>query len=1380
MKSMIRFACKSPGTPATCLRLRNSMIVALIVSLLPLAGSSFLIHDAVEKGDLERAEALLKKRPGRANQNDRGKRPLFIAAEKGDIEMAKLLIKYGADVNHTEIKNYEVVTKGKAKRRRLSLKITPVDKAATANRREMAEYLISQGGEITFSAAILLEDVESAGKIIENDPSIIENPYIRFEVKPAKPILPDMRDSYPFGYYCTPLQMAVKLGDIEMVKLLIERGTVLNKHSLAGTALHIAVKGDDLEMARLLIDSGADISKAYYFRNELSQLSPLHQAAINGNVEMVQFLLSRDADPNSQGFYGLTPLREAAMRRHDEAVEILADQKGGKTFHDMAFLGELGEIRAVMLQDDEMANSRDENQMTPLHAAAMNGQTEMIIELIEHGADPEAIDRFRLTPMVYAARYGHLDAVRMLLKAGVDPDGPSREKRDKSGRRQSSLEPIRKAIQRGHLEVIKTLVEAGAKLDSTRYGCSTVLHAANSGKMEIMKYLLELGADPNTRGFSGGHSPLSLAIEWKDLDMVKLLLEHGADPNGEDRRDRVPDGYDRRLLNLAIGLDQTAIVKEMIRHGAEIGPNRSGGKGPLHRAIEKGNRDIVKLLLDNGYPVTVDQRTRSGPLEVAAQKGDVEIIRLLLKKGASPHSERVLSRALTGGNIEAMEFLIENGAAAEGPQGGRALLDASRAGARHMVEFLLSKGADPNYPGHKGAKPLHYAAQKGRLDIIRMLLEKGARADAKDSHGRTPVQLATEAGHYDAVVLMLREGSGSGLLSLISALPLCLFPAEALENLVLMDGYARVYAHFRTEEGATPLHTAVRAGEIDKVDLLLRHDADVDAVNSSQRTPLHYAVESNRIDLVRLLVEGGADLDVQNSKGQAPLTMAVAAGRTEIVQYLSAKEPEKEKAEMFRVLKSAVENGETEIARVLLKNNPGISGPEYLDQLLPTVVRNGDESVLRLLLGVGADPDYIDKYGNPVLITALENMNIKIAKILVTHGADVNVRYSLVNFSEAAYRLEDQQYASRVSERWRIRSERDRIGESPLHSVSRMDEVELARLLIEKGAELETRDYGGATPLEVAAGNGSYETAKLLLASGAEARTTVDRETLLHVAAKSGNVRLVQLLLGHGFEINARNVRGETPLHVALLTGKTEAAMLLIRQGADINAPNQRKETPLHYAVRFANQTVMNQLIKSKCSINARDELGKTPLYYAVEGKDYHIVSALLKGRANPNYSDGQGSTPLHEAVRNCYTEIAVLLMNCGTRINARDKTGSTPLHLAAARGRRGIVELLIKRNARVNKKNKDGETPLHIAARKGDVEIVEMLVSARAKISARNSEGSTPLHVAAAAGRVEAVRLLLKKNADPGIRNKRGQKPSDLAANDDVAVLLSEFEVDR
>ncbi|MEG9862748.1 MAG: ankyrin repeat domain-containing protein [Parvularculales bacterium] len=287
---------------------------------------------------------------------------------------------------------------------------------------------------------------------------------------------------------------------------------------------------------------------------------------------------------------------------------------------------------------------------------------------------------------------------------------------------------------------------------------------------------------------------------------------------------------------------------------------------------------------------------------------------------------------------------------------------------------------------------------------------------------------------------------------------------------------------------------------------------------------------------------------------------------------------------------------------------------------------------------------------------------------------------------------------------------------------------------IKAGANIEDRDKIGWTPLHIAINScglcAGSEIDNFLNMEGLQSWDEKEEDNHLRVASK---VAVLEVLLKHEADIEARSKNGYTPLHIALLHfTPLEMVKLLLNHGANPEARHSTSSfdrTALHIAVAHRrNPKVIMALLDNGADIEAKDNfLGETPLYQAVAPA---VVRVLLERGADIHARDGIGQTPLHNAAEENYEKVK-LLLEYGADIEARNLAGRTPLHVAArvySRSNKEEIEVLLKHGANVDVRDVLGRSPLHDAVRfSKSPSLVELLLDHGGDPTAQDKWGRTP-----------------------------------------------------
>jgi ankyrin repeat protein len=288
-----------------------------------------------------------------------------------------------------------------------------------------------------------------------------------------------------------------------------------------------------------------------------------------------------------------------------------------------------------------------------------------------------------------------------------------------------------------------------------------------------------------------------------------------------------------------------------------------------------------------------------------------------------------------------------------------------------------------------------------------------------------------------------------------------------------------------------------------------------------------------------------------------------------------------------------------------------------------------------ILKGYPVDPaDMKHKRLSTALIEAIKRNDTQQVVRLLRSGADTNA-HDKPQYGDA-FKLPDEKEL--LPARWYAGASALElalnIGTEHEHITTLHENLTIIKALLDQGADINARDENGTTPLMSAVFIGHIRTIKLLLERGANPRprdkdraivvsghgttglSTVYGSTAMHYAADDmgGNsIRIFQLLLDHGADINARDGYGRTPLSLMASYGQTEAVRFLLGRGAEVNVKDQSGTTALMYAANSHYMDILKALLASGAEVNARDLEGKTALTYSIKPEFSAKVAQLLK-----------------------------------------------------------------------------------------------------------------------------------------------------------------------
>ena len=429
---------------------------------------------------------------------------------------------------------------------------------------------------------------------------------------------------------------AAKSGDLKTVRALVKQAVDVNAAQPDGmTALHWAVQRRDLEMTDALLDAGADHSitnrtgaKPLYLaanNGDAAIITRLLDAgedvnavltgegetvlmltAYTGNPAAVKVLLDRGADVNTQQFRGQTALMWAAADGHADVVKLLLDRGADPSLSSTA---------------STKPEKRPPGGMTPLLFAARQGKLEAARALLDGGANINQAGADNTSPLLIAVVNGHYDLASLLIERGADPNVA-----DANGR---------------------TPLYAAIDLRNIQWSQAPAPELPQATHMAMIKQLLAAHADPSIKmtgkvGHRGsfdmrwtdlkGGTAFSRAAWNGDIEVMRLLLEHGADPKVVTEKGETAllllagagwplgQGYIRSEQEITAALDLLVEEQHM-----DVNAATSEGITPVICAIFKGDNFVLQYLVDHGARLDVKDAKGRGVIEwaqgIAANEG---------------------------------------------------------------------------------------------------------------------------------------------------------------------------------------------------------------------------------------------------------------------------------------------------------------------------------------------------------------------------------------------------------------------------------------------------------------------------------------------------------------------------------------------------------------------------------------------------------------------------------------------------------------------------------------------------------------------------------------------------------------------------------------
>ncbi|XP_065141494.1 serine/threonine-protein phosphatase 6 regulatory ankyrin repeat subunit C isoform X1 [Paramisgurnus dabryanus] len=857
------------------------------------------LHHAAQSGYQEMVKLLLNKGANLSASDKKDRQPIHWAAYLGHLEVVKLLVSQGSDKSCRDKRGY-----------------TPLHAAAASGHVDVVKYLLRNEAEIdepnAFGNTALHVACYTGQEAVANE---LVN-------RGANVNQPNHR-----GY--TPLHLAaVSTNGALCLELLVNNGADVNMQSKEGKSpLHMAAIHGRFTRSQILIQNGGEIDCVDRYGN-----TPLHVAAKYGHELLISTLMTNGADTARQGIHGMFPLHLAVLYGSSDCCRKLLSS------------GQLYSIVLSMSKEHVLSagfdiNTPDNFGRTCLHAAASGGNVECLNLLLSSGADMNKKDKFGRTPLHYAAANERYQCVVVLVGAGSEVN-----ERDRSG-----CTPL-------HYSAAST---SFCRTDRPHASTHQNQEEGEKESFLCVEHLLDNGADPslcNTKGYSAVH----YAAAYGNKQNLELLLEMCFNTLEEKESCGLVTPQ-----HLAVESGHWECVAVLIESGACVDACDPVGRSVLYVASQRGHTRCVELLLSQSASCFLtEHRSKWGPLHVAAANGHSECLRMLLCSEGGVDLVNVtdiegqtpLMLAVLGGHTDCVHLLLERGACPDirDRRGRTALHRGAAMGREDCVTALLSHGISVLSRDFLGRTAIHLAASCGYTDILFNLLSAADHSHPHDPiadrHGYTPTHWAAyHAGHEDCLEVLLEHKpcsiqEGNPFTPLHCAL---INGHSGSAELLLESNVCNSLVNIRDAKGRTPLHAAAVAEDVTGLQLVLRHGADINAVDHSGRSALMVAADHGQSGAVALLLHRAkADLSLLDINKNTALHLACSKAH-EMCAMLILKE----------------------IHNPILINATN----SMLQMPLHIAARNGLASVVQALLNRGATVLAVDEEGHTPALACAPN-----------------------------------------------------------------------------------------------------------------------------------------------------------------------------------------------------------------------------------------------------------------------------------------------------------------------------------------------------------------------------------------------------------------------
>lgn len=566
----------------------------------------------------------------------------------------------------------------------------------------------------------------------------------------------------------------------------------------------------------------------------------LSVAIRHGNTSTVNVLLNTGANIDCTDEFGHSYLYAACSRGHLDVCKTLI-------------------TRGVSWK------GFDDAEKSPLIAACQNGKYAIVEFFCE---DPELVqetDRLQNQSIMECAKRDHTKSLKLLLDAGVNQDVIGEAK-----------SPLHVALENGHDYACKLLIQAKPTIPFDEKTILLLKAAATNNNVEVMQLLLNYLAGKS--GESGTENvdaleklcpyashALSVAAGNGNLEMIDCLLKQHADPNAS------VDGT--FALHRAAAAGHTAVVQRLLDNNANTDAIDSNGYTPLQKAY--ASADITEILLNETQKPIVNQVTlNETALFLACYEGCTEVVDILLRRGANFDEE-----------YQSVKLKYP-------------ILLAVYRGKPAVVQLLLNHGANINVYNNYHKTALHFAIDYSwnpeAHDCLKVLLNFRPDIDSVDKDFNTALNCVSKTTSVASVQLLLKAGANPEIPNEKGFTPL--LQSIYKENYDVAECLVewKVNTNFVTKMVGGPIHLASRNGALRVIDMLIKHDADLNStMDGIGSTPLQCALTGQirenydlQKDTISLLLNAKADINKRSGRFGYAINLAFLLNSLQCIELL--------------------------------------------------------------------------------------------------------------------------------------------------------------------------------------------------------------------------------------------------------------------------------------------------------------------------------------------------------------------------------------------------------------------------------------------------------------------------------------------------------------
>ena len=829
------------------------------------------------------------------------------------------------------------------------------------------------------------------------------------------------------------------------------------------------------------------------------------------------------------------------------------------------------------------------------------------------------LTKYNSNSLVLSAASNNLEMVKTLVKCGAYPDS-----KDEYG-----YYAIQRAIDRNNIKMVKLFVECGIDMKS-QCGINAMSSAIAAGSMEIISYLIKMGADVNAVSLNG-QSHLLFSILFNSPKITELLINNGAYFNKNSIQGKA-------LFQAAISSQNADTIKLIEKGPSQMALKKMEPVIKMIEHIKSGNIKGVEELIKKGINLNTKDDCAKTPLIYAVEYDNAEIVSFLLASGANPNDidvcecQSVLITAIKHVNCE-------------------------------IIKKIIEKGADLNVKDRNGFDALMHSINYNN-DISCYYILQAAFQNNNFKISPDHLKKANEYGNTEIIELLTQYSSSNEI---------CL-TKEFKEKRLLAAKLTKAFMANDSTAVSIILNNAQSINQ-DKIASLLTKAI---YKNSPEMVKLlsNKLYEPGKIkdSILSLTLGGTKEIEILNNTIQAfPDNLIEGIIKDLIISFITSQNTSNLKIllekhagrikenDMPDIFSQAAAVNDKDIIKLLQKHIGSFKNP-FCAYMFYNALQKSDNEIINLFLNSKFDIDKceiveqqkilrgIGRFGTPDLIVKLsKKINIQNYGDIIFDEASLTERTDnmqklidtgfCLNTPNLGYllttALDNKKYRSaKCLINCGISADRrDTSGLTALMHAALTNEIELAQAALAHGANIALTDESGDTAIIIAKKHASHSIISLIENfKNAKNETVNDVYYLLGLFKNPENDDKIIKIITNDYNVNESTLSGTTLLQKAIEHKRPKILKTLLDSGANIQPAPRNEMTPIKYSIIQANEEILTLIALHFKNINAIINCGETFLTTAVNCASKESVLILLKLNADPNTADAKGKTPLQLA----------------------------------------------------------------------------------------------------------------------------------------------------